>query len=85
MSLGIIDDLDQTWVNGMGVGSSYGWSNPRDYPLARGVLRAGVNEVMVNIGDSWAFGGFQGPAERLRLTFDDGQTKPIGQARESEA
>ena len=82
LSLGIIDDLDQTWVNGIGVGSSFGWSNPRDYPLARGVLRAGVNEVMVNIGDSWAFGGFQGPAERLRLTFDDGQTKPIGQGWE---
>ena len=82
LSLGIIDDLDQTWVNGVGVGTSFGWSNPRDYPLARGVLRAGINEVVVNIGDSWGFGGLQGPAERLRLTFAGGQAKPLGQGWE---
>lgn len=82
LSLGIIDDLDQTWVNGVGVGTSFGWSNARNYQLARGVLRPGVNEVVVNIGDSWGFGGFQGPAERLRLIFADGQHKPLGEGWE---
>ena len=79
LSLGVIDDLDQTWVNGVGVGSSFGWSNPRDYRVPPGVLRAGENEIIVNIGDSWGLGGFQGPAERLKLTFSDGQVKPLGE------
>jgi sialate O-acetylesterase len=79
LSLGIIDDLDMTFVNGVGVGSAFGWSNPREYPLAPGVLRAGENEVLVNIGDSWGGGGFQGPADRLKLTLGSGIVKPLGE------
>jgi sialate O-acetylesterase len=77
LSLGVVDDLDATWVNGVPVGSSYGWSNPRDYAVAAGVLRAGHNEILVNIGDSWGAGGFHGPAERLRLTLTGGAVKPL--------
>jgi len=82
LSLGVIDDLDQTFVNGVGVGSMFGWSAPRDYKLAPGVLRAGENEILVNIGDSWGLGGFQGPAERLRLTLGNGTMKPLGEGWE---
>ena len=82
LSLGVIDDLDMTFVNGVGVGSSFGWSNPREYRLAPGLLRAGGNEVLVNIGDSWGAGGFQGPAERLRLTLADGRVLPLGEGWE---
>jgi sialate O-acetylesterase len=82
LSLGVIDDLDQTWVNGVGVGSTFSWSAPRKYRLAPGVLRAGENEIIVNIGDSWGLGGFQGPAERLKLSFADGTEKPLGEGWE---
>jgi sialate O-acetylesterase len=82
LSLGVIDDLDHTWVNGIAVGSQFGWSNPRDYALPPGVLKAGDNEIVVNIGDSWGFGGFQGPADRLKLTFADGREKPLGEGWE---
>jgi sialate O-acetylesterase len=82
LSLGTIDDLDQTWVNGVGVGSSYGWSLDRNYRLAAGVLREGENEIIVNIGDSWGAGGFQGPAEKLRLTLPDGTVKTLGEGWE---
>lgn len=78
LSLGVIDDLDQTWVNGVGVGSSYGWDNAREYRVSPELLRAGENEIIVNIGDSWSFGGFHGPADQLRLTLADGQVKPLG-------
>jgi sialate O-acetylesterase len=79
LSLGVIDDLDMTFVNGVGVGSQFGWSNPREYRLAPGVLRAGENEVLVNIGDSWGAGGFQGGAERLSLTLSGGAARPLGE------
>ncbi|HUG45320.1 MAG TPA: sialate O-acetylesterase [Sphingomicrobium sp.] len=82
LMLGVVDDLDQTWVNGIGVGSSYGWDNPREYSLAPGVLRAGENEVIVNIGDSWSFGGFHGPAERLKLSFAGSGEVPLGEGWE---
>lgn len=82
LSLGIIDDLDMTFVNGVGVGSTFGWSTSREYPLAPGVLRPGENEILVNIGDSWGTGGLQGPADRLRLTLADGQVVPLGEGWE---
>jgi len=82
LSLGIVDDLDMTFVNGVGVGSTFGWSAQRDYRIAPGVLRAGENEILVNIGDSWGAGGFQGPAERLKLTLADGRVLPLGEGWE---
>ena len=82
LSLGVIDDFDQTWVNGVGVGASFGWSLERDYRIAPGVLRAGANEVVVNVGDSWGPGGFAGPAEKLRLTLADGTVKALGEGWE---
>jgi sialate O-acetylesterase len=82
LSLGVIDDLDATWVNGVPVGSAFGWSLAREYRLPAGVLKAGENEIMVNIGDSWGLGGFQGPAERLKLTLAGGEAKPLGEGWE---
>jgi sialate O-acetylesterase len=79
LSLGVIDDLDMTWVNGVPVGSQFGWALSREYRLGPGVLKAGDNEIVVNIGDSWGFGGFQGPAERLKLTLAGGEVKPLGE------
>ena len=78
LSLGVIDDSDMTFVNGVAVGSTYSWSAARDYSLAPGVLRAGDNEVLVFIRDNWAFGGFQGPAERIKLSFAGVPDQPLG-------
>ena len=82
LSLGVIDDLDQSFVNGVGVGSQFGWSNPRDARLGPGVLKAGENEILVNIGDSWGAGGFQGPADLLKLTLADGTVKSLAEGWE---
>lgn len=79
LSLGVIDDLDQTFVNGVAVGNTYSWSVPRDYALPAGTLRAGTNEIMVAVYDSYGAGGVNGPAERLRLTLADGGVVPLGE------
>jgi sialate O-acetylesterase len=78
LSLGVIDETDVTWINGVPVGADFGWSRDRNYAVAPGVLKAGENELVVFIGDSWGNGGFAGPAEKLRLTFADGSSKPLG-------
>jgi len=78
LELGVVDDADTTFVNGVTVGTTYSWSLPRSYKLQPGTLKAGDNEILVFIRDNWSNGGFQGPAERVRLTFADGQTLPLG-------
>jgi len=78
LSLGVIDDADTTFVNGVLVGSTTSWSQERRYPLAPGVLRVGSNEIVVLVRDSYGFGGFRGPAEVIKLGFVGGPMLPLG-------
>jgi sialate O-acetylesterase len=78
LSLGVIDEVDETFVNGVAVGGLYSWEAPRDYRLPAGLLHAGENEILVNVFDGSGAGGLAGPADRLRLTFADGTVKPLG-------
>lgn len=85
LSLGVLDDYDQSWVNGVGVGNSFGWTLDRQYRLPAGLLKAGANEILVNVGDDYGPGGFQGPADKIALRFDDGSTKQLGEEWEYSA
>ncbi|TDK28782.1 9-O-acetylesterase [Luteimonas aestuarii] len=76
--LGPADEMDTTWVNGRGVGSTYGAGTPREYPLPAGLLRAGENVVVVNVLDTWREGGLSGPASAHALRFADGSTVTLG-------
>jgi sialate O-acetylesterase len=80
VSLGVIDDMDQAWVNGVPVGGTNDWSLERNYAVPPGTLHAGANEVLVYVRDNWGPGGFVGPADKVRLTFADGSSKPLGEA-----
>jgi sialate O-acetylesterase len=80
LSLGVFDDMDQTWVNGVPVGGTNDWSAERNYALPAGVLHPGPNEVLVYVRDNWGPGGMAGPAEKVRLTLADGNAKPLGDA-----
>ncbi|HEX8623117.1 MAG TPA: sialate O-acetylesterase [Allosphingosinicella sp.] len=79
LSLGVIDEIEQTWVNGVPVGNTFGWDVARDYRLPAGVLRAGENVILVNMFDAYGYGGFAGPGEKLRLDFAGGGSKPLGE------
>ncbi|HEX8064226.1 MAG TPA: sialate O-acetylesterase [Allosphingosinicella sp.] len=79
LSLGVVDEIDQTWVNGVPVGNTFGWDVARDYPLPEGLLREGENVILVNLYDGYGAGGFQGPAEVLKLGFAGGGAKPLGE------
>ncbi len=72
LSLGGIDEVDQTWVNGRVIRNTFGWGNERVYHLPAGVLHAGENVVVVNVLSTWDAGGMLGPADRLAVGFDDG-------------
>lgn len=74
LALGLVDDCDETWVNGVAVGRTCGWDRPRRYVLPAGLLRAGRNTVAVRVLDTGGGGGFHGDAEALRL---DSATGPL--------
>ncbi len=78
LSLGPVDDLDTTFVNGRKLGSSQGWDTPRDYKVAPGVLKAGANLVAVRVIDAGGGGGAWGPAAQKGLKLDDGSFAPLG-------
>lgn len=72
LELGAADEMDMTWVNGAVVGSGYGAGEGRRYVLPAGLLKPGVNTVVVNVLDTYRDGGLAGPAEAQALRFDDG-------------
>jgi len=78
LSLGAIDEVDETWVNGKVIRNTFGWGTDRVYTIPKGVLRAGDNVIVVNVLSTWDAGGMTGPAEKLSLAFDDGTKVPLG-------
>jgi sialate O-acetylesterase len=76
LALGSADEVDIAWVNGRSVGSSYG-GDARDYPLARGLLQAGENVIVVNVLDTYKDGGLAGPGSAHALRFADGSSVPL--------
>lgn len=77
--LGDADEVDETWVNGRAVGSSYGGAD-RHYPLPNGLLHPGNNLIVVNVLNTYAGGGLIGPAATRALHFSDGSSVPLDAA-----
>lgn len=83
LSLGPIDDRDDTFINGTPVGSTRSdnqWSVPRMYEVPGGVLRAGTNTLAVRVIDDAGPGGIFGEPSQLTLTPEGGS--PIALAGE---
>ncbi|MET0552956.1 MAG: sialate O-acetylesterase [Vicinamibacteria bacterium] len=78
LSLGPLDDMDVTYVNGVEVGRTDGatpehWAVPRVYPVPAARLRPGRNVVAVRVWDHAGDGGFAGaPAQ---MFAQSGETK----------
>jgi len=58
ISLGIIDDGDVVWVNGVKVGEGYGYNVRRIYDIPKDVLRKGENRIAIKVNNSSSTGGF---------------------------
>lgn len=72
LSLGAIDDFDQTFVNGERVGAigpetSRFWIAPRRYAVPGRLLHAGRNTIAVRVFDHGGQGGFMAAPNELRL------------------
>ena len=76
VSLGVIDDVDEVWVNGQPIASGDG-ENERAYDVPAKLLKAGENVVVVNVFDMWGSGGMHGDAGKFALHFADGSSAPL--------
>ncbi len=71
LSLGKLDDRDETWFNGQKVGASQGteseWNVERKYVVPGALVKAGKNVIAVRVWDSFGGGGLGGPAQEMFL------------------
>ena len=68
LSLGPIDDSDETWVNGVKAGATKNqYLRHRSYTLVPGTLKAGKNIIAIRMEDTGNRGGLYGKEEDLYL------------------
>ena len=78
LSLGRIDDSDDTWVNGVAVGAMRNqWNTPRTYEVPARALHAGRNSLAVRVIDGGGGGGIHGAPEEVCLQNDDHACSPL--------
>ena len=70
LSLGPVDDLDITWFNGTKVGGireEGHWSDNRLYDIPAALVKAGDNEIAVQVTDLQGNGGIDGEAAQMKI------------------
>jgi len=68
LSLGPVDDSDETWVNGVKVGETKKqYAQPRTYSIASSLLKAGKNVIAIRMEDTGGGGGLNGKPEQMFL------------------
>jgi sialate O-acetylesterase len=77
LTLGAINQVDETWLNGRAVGNTFGYNTERVYALPSGMLHAGDNVLAINVLSTYGAGGLlAGPATRA-LELSDGGKVPL--------
>ena len=78
LGLGMIDDDDVTWVNGLEVGrTTNGWNLERRYTVPASALRPGENVVAVRVADHGLGGGIGGGEGMVYLEDANGTRRPL--------
>ena len=82
LSLGPIDDSDQTWVNGNKVGEmSEKYNVDRVYHVPAEYLKAGRNVIAVRVEDTGGGGGFHGEPGQMKIVAGDFSLSLAGEWR----
>lgn len=70
LELAMIDDSDETYINGVQVGGMEGKYNvPRVYAIPPSVLKSGSNVISVRVTDTGGGGGIYGSPDQVKLTL----------------
>jgi sialate O-acetylesterase len=77
LTLGTINQVDQTWVNGHAVGNTFGYETPRTYQLLPSMLHAGTNVLTINALSTYGVGGLLKGGPDRALHLPNGDTVPL--------
>jgi len=83
LSLGPVDDFDETYFNGTKVGATGKetpgfWAHPRRYEASGELVRPGRAVIAVRVFDHFMGGGFPGAPDAMNLTVSDtGESIPL--------
>ncbi len=69
LELGMIDDADETFVNGVKVGELKNSSAKRKYTIPAGTLKSGENVIAVRVTDTGGGGGIYGEPGEIKLSY----------------
>jgi len=69
VQLGIIEKMDTVYINGQEIGGSAWVENPRRYMIRAGMLHEGKNVITIRVLKSIPKGGFESPAQDLKMTI----------------
>lgn len=70
ISLAMIDDNDESYINGVKIGSTKGYNIKRIYQIPAGVLKEGKNVIAVRVEDTGGGGGIWGDSADLKFAVD---------------
>ena len=76
LDLSMIDDHDETYVNGVKVGSTYSYNTKRSYSIPASLLKEGKNVIAVKVIDTGG-GGFYGDDKDVRIVTHSGKEIPL--------
>jgi sialate O-acetylesterase len=79
LSLGPIDDQDQTYVNGTLVGSTNAYNQDRLYKIDPSLLKQGKNVVIVRVLDTGGGGGIYGKPDQMYVSINETKIPLAGQ------
>ena len=71
LELSMIDDNDETYLNGEKIGATTGYNLKRKYNIPAGMLKAGKNVIAVRINDTGGGGGIWGDEADVKLIIDN--------------
>jgi len=77
LSLGPVDDYDETYWNGEKVGSDVLWNKAREYTVPARLVSPGRTVITIRCTDDHGNGGLYGAADLLFIQGPDGQKIPL--------
>ncbi len=67
LELAMIDDMDETYMNGVKLGATNGYNLKRLYTIPKGILKVGKNIIVIKVNDTGGGGGVYGKSADMQL------------------
>ena len=77
LNVGVIDDNDFTYFNGVQVGHTEGWMTPRSYKIPKELVKSGKAVIAVRVMDTGGAGGINGSPESISLHCSQSDVIPL--------